>query len=98
MNHHYSSGKCRLLKRIFSICIALLMVCSVSVPVFAASVGNDTDDMDGNMVQQPAPAITYNFYAEGELYDSQIIQDGEALSEPAAPEKDGSTFHCWYNS
>ena len=54
MNHHYSSGKCRLLKRIFSICIALLMVCSVSVPVFAASVGNDTDDMDGNMVQQPA--------------------------------------------
>lgn len=98
MNHHYSSGKCRLLKRIFSICIALLMVCSVSVPVFAASVGNDTDDMDGNMVQQPAPAITYNFYAEGELYDSQIIQDGEALSEPAAPEKDGSIFDGWYNS
>lgn len=98
MNHHYSSGKCRLLKRIFSICIALLMVCSVSVPVFAASVGNDTDDMDGNTVQQPAPAITYNFYAEGELYDSQIIQDGDALSEPAAPEKDGSIFDGWYTS
>lgn len=92
---HHSSGKCRLLRKIFSMCLALIMICSVCVPAFAVSKDSGTE---GDMAGQPVPEVTYNFYVEGELYESQTVKDGDTLTEPAAPMKDGSVFDGWYTA
>lgn len=87
---HHSSGKSRLLKRIFSMCIALLMVCTFSSPAFAT---------DQAIIETDAPpGITYNFYSGGELYSSQTVKDEETLTEPTAPTAAGKIFEGWFTS
>lgn len=61
MIHHHSSGKHRLLKRIFSMCIALIMICGIAVPSFAVSAN---DDVGSTAAGASEPAVTYNFYVE----------------------------------
>jgi uncharacterized repeat protein (TIGR02543 family) len=95
MSQHHSSGKGRLGKRFFSVFIALIMICSFSIQAFAVSEGDDTGG-DGSGL--PEPAATYNFYSEGELYYSQTVKDGETLSEPEEPQKEGNTFEGWYTA
>lgn len=93
MFYRHSSGKRRLLlKRIMSICIALIMICGISVQGFASNTGA----ADGDAAGQPAPAVTYNFYVEGELYNTQTLKNGETLTEPAAPAKSGFNFEGWF--
>ena len=87
---HHSSGKTRLLKRIFSMCIALLMVCTFSNPAFAT-------DQAITETAVP-PEITYNFYSGGELYGSQTVKDGETLTEPTVPTVAGTIFEGWLSS
>lgn len=91
----HSSGKRRRYKRYLSVFIAFVMVCSVFIPAFAKSAGNGTD---GDEATKASAAITYEFYSDGELYDSQTVKDGETLKEPSEPDKDGSTFEGWYTS
>lgn len=91
----HSSGKRRRYKRYLSVFIAFVMVCSVFIPAFAKSTGNGTD---GDEATKASAAITYEFYSDGELYDSQTVKDGETLKEPSEPDKDGSTFEGWYTS
>lgn len=91
----HSSGKRGRYKRYFSMILAFIMVCSVFIPAVAKSTGNETeDDTSGKAVS----AITYEFYSDGELYDSQTVKDGETLKEPSEPDKDGNTFKGWYTS
>lgn len=91
----HSSGKRRRYKRYLSMFIAFVMVCSVFIPAFAKSAGNGAD---GDEAAKMSAAITYEFYSDGELYDSQTVKDGETLKEPSEPDKDGSTFEGWYTS
>lgn len=91
----HSSGKRRRYKRYLSMFIAFVMVCSVFIPAFAKSAGNGTD---GDEAAKTPAAITYEFYSDGELYDSQTVKDGETLKEPSEPDKDGSIFEGWYTS
>lgn len=91
----HSSGKRRRYKRYLSVFIAFVMVCSVFIPAFAKSAGNGTD---GDEATKASAAITYEFYSDGELYDSQTVKDGETLKEPSEPDKDSSTFEGWYTS
>ena len=91
----HSSGKRRRYKRYLSMFIAFVMVCSVFIPAFAKSTGNGTD---GDEAAKTPVAVTYEFYSDGELYDSQTVKDGETLKEPSEPDKDGSTFEGWYTS
>ncbi|MDI9519949.1 MAG: FctA domain-containing protein, partial [Bacillota bacterium] len=39
---------------------------------------------------------TYNFTVDGATVDTQIVKDGELLTEPAAPEKVDHIFTGWY--
>lgn len=91
----HSSGKRRRYKRYLSMFIAFVMVCSVFIPAFAKSTGNGTD---GDEAAKTPASVTYEFYSDGELYDSQTVKDGETLKEPSEPDKDGSTFEGWYTS
>ena len=87
---HHSSGKTRLLKRIFSMCIAFFMVCTFSNPAFAT---------DQAITETAAPPeITYNFYSDGELYSSQTVKDGETLTEPTVPTVVGKIFGGWFTT
>ena len=91
MIHHHSSGKRGLWKRIFSMCIALVLICGVTVPASVSASGS-ADGADG----VPAPETTYNFYLDGKEYTSQTVKDGETLSEPETPTAEGKTFDAWY--
>ena len=42
MIHNHSSGKCRLLKRFFVICMVLLLICSVSPNLITAEADTET--------------------------------------------------------
>lgn len=86
---HHLSGKRGLWKRIFAVCIALLMICAASVPGLAA-------ETSGEAGESPAPTVTYNFYVEEALYNTQTLKDGEVLTEPAAPVREGFNFQGWY--
>ena len=91
MIHHHSSGKRGLWKRIFSMCIALVLICGVTVPASVSASGS-ADGADG----VPAPETTYNFYLDGKEYASQTVKDGETLSDPETPTAEGKTFDAWY--
>ena len=80
---HHSSGKRGLIRRIFSMVIALLLVCSVSIPAFAVSEEPGVGSDGGG---ETVPTVTYNFYVEGELYHSQTVKDKETLLELNAEE------------
>lgn len=165
MIHHHSSGKRRLWKRIFSMCIALILICGMTVPassVSASSItdsvseeavtpagktalnetasgetetvsgttemeasesktddsatqpdettpegtdGSETDNSETNDSETndsgetvPTATVTYTFYVDGEVYNTQTLKDGETLTAPADPEADGKTFDGWYTA
>lgn len=92
---HHSSGKRGLIRRIFSMVIALLLVCSVSIPAFAVS---EEPGMGSDGGGETVPTVTYNFYVEGELYHSQTVKDKETLLEPTAPVREKEEFDGWYTA
>ena len=92
---HHSSGKRGLIRRIFSMVIALLLVCSVSIPAFAVSEEPGVGSDGGG---ETVPTVTYNFYVEGELYHSQTVKDKETLLEPTVPVKEKEEFDGWYTA
>lgn len=165
MIHHHSSGKRRLWKRIFSMCIALILICGMTVPassVSASSItdgvseevettdgktalnetasgetetvsgttemeasesktddsatqpdettpegtdGSETDNSETNDSETndsgetaPTATVTYTFYVDGEVYNTQTLKDGETLTAPADPEADGKIFDGWYTA
>lgn len=162
MIHNQSSGKNRLIKKIISLGIAFLLICSVIIPAFAADVGSDgehpvlqaeastvrgaesqdlsgekeqggsdqtgdssdktaaetgktdsetdasaaqeetgkteTEEPAGTVTPQPDPAVTYNFYVDGNLYGSQTIQNGGSLTKPEVPAAEGKVFGGWYTT
>ena len=46
----------------------------------------------GNAVRRP---VTVNFYSEGELYNTQTIQETDGLAVPPAPIKPSTTHHAY---
>ena len=165
MIHHHSSGKRRLWKRIFSMCIALILICGMTVPASSVSASSITDSVseeavtpagktalnetasgetetvsgttemeasesetddsatqpdettpegtDGSETDNsktndsetndsgetaPTATVTYTFYVDGEVYNTQTLKDGETLTAPADPETDGKTFDGWYTA
>ncbi|MBM6939815.1 InlB B-repeat-containing protein, partial [Pseudoflavonifractor phocaeensis] len=46
--------------------------------------------------EKPADSFTVTFVSDGETYQSVNVTSGEAVSEPAAPAKEGYTFTGWY--
>lgn len=165
MIHHHSSGKRRLWKRIFSMCIALILICGMTVPassVSASSItdgvseevettdgktalnetasgetetvsgttemeasesktddsatqpdettpegtdGSETDNSETNDSETndsgetaPTATVTYTFYVDGEVYNTQTLKDGETLTASADPEADGKIFDGWYTA
>ena len=71
MKHHHSFGKYRLIKKVFALCIAFILICSISIPAFA--VGDNGTENDA--AQQPAQAATYILDSEGEADSGQSVED-----------------------
>lgn len=46
----------------------------------------------GNAVRRP---VTVNFYSEGELYNTQTIQETDGLAVPPAPIKPSTIHHAY---
>lgn len=58
----------------------------------------ETADQEITSTPQPVPTVTYNFYLEGELYSSQVVQNGEPVVQPENPAADGKIFSGWYTA
>lgn len=58
----------------------------------------ETEEPAGTVTPQPEPAVTYQFYLDGNLYGSQTIQSGEILMKPEAPAAEGKVFGGWYTT
>ena len=78
MIYHHSFGNHGLMKKIFSVCIVLTLVLSISIPTFAEDAGNSSES---NSAQQPAQEITENTSAEAEVNDSQPADEQDAGQE-----------------
>lgn len=75
MIYHHSFGNHGLMKKIFSVCIVLALVLSISIPTFAEDAG---DSSESNSAQQPAQEITENTSADAEVNDSQPADEQDA--------------------
>lgn len=80
MIYHYPLRRRRLLRYILSICVIVLMFCSISTSVFAEGAESSTSDEVG---QQPVPSVTNDSDPEGET---------EAAQADARQEGDVSTL------
>ena len=75
MIYNHSFGNHGLMKKIFSVCIVLALVLSISIPTFAEDAG---DSSESNSAQQPAQEITENTSADAEVNDSQPVDEQDA--------------------
>ncbi|MBM6871522.1 glycoside hydrolase family 2 TIM barrel-domain containing protein, partial [Pseudoflavonifractor phocaeensis] len=49
--------------------------------------------------EEPVPTpetYTVTFLSDGVEYETAVVEEGETVAEPAAPEKEGCTFTGWY--
>lgn len=89
MIYHHSFGNHGLMKKIFSVCIILALVLSISIPTFAEDAG---DSSESNSAQQPAQEITdvsqpdeiQNTVETGEAQDT-VGADEAQMEEDAIP-------------
>lgn len=70
MIHNHSSGKCRLLKRFFVICMVLLLICSVSPNLITAEADMETRE-----------SVSEDFAEENQNTESQMISDEKKTDE-----------------
>ena len=70
MIHNHSSGKCRLLKRFFVICMVLLLICSVSPNLITAEADTETRE-----------SVSEDFAEENHNTEAQMISDEEKTDE-----------------
>ena len=73
MIHNHSSGKCRLLKRFFVICMVLLLICSVSPNLITAEADMETRE-----------SVSEDFAEENQNTESQMISDEKKTDENEA--------------
>lgn len=81
--------------RFLALALALIMLCSVLVPAYAAVV-----DEQG-VAEQNEPAatgsVTYIFYVGGETVQEVKVASGEALTKPTDPDApEGEVFKGWF--
>lgn len=81
--------------RFLALALALIMLCSVLVPAYAAVV-----DEQG-VAEQNEPAatgsVTYIFYVGGETVQEVKVASGEALTKPTDPNApEGEVFKGWF--
>ena len=70
MIHNHSSGKCRLLKRFFVICMVLLLICSVSPNLITAEADTETRE-----------SVSEDFAEENHNTEAQMISDEKKTDE-----------------
>lgn len=77
--------KHKLYTRLLSLALAVGLV--IGMLPSAAAVVNDPDTHLTH---------TYNFYNDGQLWNTQILSTGETLNQPQTPDKEGKVFEGWY--
>ena len=68
MIHNHSSGKCRLLKRFFVICMVLLLICSVSPNLITAEADTETRE-----------SVSEDFAEENHNTEAQMLANGNTV-------------------
>ena len=83
--------------RFLALALALIMLCSVLVPAYAAAV-----DEQGTVENQnePVPGVTYGviyiFHVGETVYQQVKVLSGNVLTKPADPTpEEGKVFACW---
>ena len=83
--------------RFLALALALIMLCSVLVPAYAAAV-----DEQGAVENQnePVPGVTYGviyiFHVGETVYQQVKVLSGSVLTKPADPTpEEGKVFACW---
>lgn len=77
-------------KRILALLLAVVMIAGM-IPTIAA-----VNPMPARVIRPDTThRATYTFYVGEEVVDTQIVKDGEYLTEPAAPDGEGK-FLGWY--
>lgn len=84
MIYHHSFGNHGLMKKIFSVCIILALVLSISIPTFAEDAGNSSES---NSAQQPAQEITENTSGDTEENDNQAVNEQKTGQEKNMPDE-----------
>ncbi|MGI6237419.1 MAG: InlB B-repeat-containing protein [Candidatus Excrementavichristensenella sp.] len=86
-------------RRMIALALTALML-STMLPLSALAALITTDYSGGvslmSLITPPVNTRTYEFKVDGNTVDTQIIKDGEYLTEPQAPEKPGYRFTGWY--
>ena len=83
MIHHHSSGKRRLWKRIFSMCIALILICGMTVPASSVSASQEmAGTVEEQTLRDESGQTTDVLSADSESSDQQQVSDsGSGTSE-----------------
>ena len=76
-------------KRILALLLAVVMIAGM-IPTIAA-----VNPMPARVISPETPRATYTFYVGDEDVSTQIVKNGEKLTEPAAPDGEGK-FLGWY--
>ena len=77
-------------KRILALLLAVVMIAGM-IPTIAA-----VNPMPARVIRPDTThRATYTFYVGEEVVDTQIVKNGEKLTEPAAPDGEGK-FLGWY--
>lgn len=94
MEQKKRNGHARHGKRLLGLLMALAMLGVLFMPVYA------TNDAESTEPAETAATVTYNFNANGEVYDTQTLMDGEELQKPAdpAPTQENTTFAGWFTA
>ena len=83
MIHHHSSGKRRLWKRIFSMCIALILICGMTVPASSVSASQEmAGTVEEQTLKDESGQTTDVLSADSESSEQQQVSDsGSGTSE-----------------
>jgi len=66
--------------------------------VYQGDADNSPSRSGSIQVEVIASTFTVEFYADGELVDSQTVEHGAKATKPEDPEKEGYTFVGWYDA
>ncbi len=87
------------LRKIIALTLTFIMLLGIiPIDVLAGLITTDYSEGFGikGIVNPPVNTRTYTFVADGVTVDTQIVKDGEYLTEPQAPEKEGHRFAGWF--
>lgn len=77
--------------------LLLLLLTTISISIafqFSSSNASKADKNEGTDTN--SYTVAFNVNIEGETMESLSIKDGELITEPTAPTKEGYTFGGWY--